>query len=77
MNTQWVTTAELQVGDTITVWWGIKRDTIIGLRPYVGPLAELLGEGTKIADFALFKPGMTLEAGNRYQRLAMGGSSHE
>jgi hypothetical protein len=69
MNTEWVTTAELKVGDTIAVWWGIKRDTIIGLRPYVGPLAELLGEGTKIADFALFKPGMTLEANNQYQRI--------
>lgn len=60
---------DLQVGDTINVWWRPGRDTILALRPYTGPLLDLLGDGTQIADFALNKSGMTLEAGFQYERL--------
>lgn len=57
------TTAQLKVGDTIEVWWRPGRDTITALKPYDGALLETLGKGTKLADFALNKFGMTLEAG--------------
>ena len=63
-----VPTDELKVGDTIVVWWGVGRDTITDLIPYVGPLSKVLGEGTKLASFALFKTGMTLEGKGRYIR---------
>ena len=64
-----VRTEDLQVGDTINVWWSPGWDTIIALRPYTGPLLRLLGEGTQLADFELNKSGMTLEAGFQYERL--------
>lgn len=57
------TTEQLRVGDTIEVWWTPGRDTITALKPYGGSLLETLGLGTKIAEFALSKTGMTLEAG--------------
>ncbi len=60
------TTRALRVGDTIGVWWTPNRDTITALRPYTGPLLPILGKGTKLADFALNKCGMTLVAGDVY-----------
>ncbi len=59
-------TAKIKVGDTIEVWWRPGRDTITALRPYDGPLLATLGRGTKLADFALNKTGMTLEAGGMF-----------
>jgi hypothetical protein len=64
-----VTPDELKIGDTISVWWGSGRDTITDLKPYVGPLSAVLGEGTKLASFALFKTGMTLSGKGRYNRI--------
>lgn len=61
------TTAQLKIGDTIKIWWRPGRDTITELKPYTGSLLETLGEGTKIANFALNTTGMTLEAGARYE----------
>lgn len=54
---------ELNVGDTIQVWWGNGRDTITALRPYRGPLAYLWANhgGARLADFALNSVGMTIE----------------
>lgn len=52
---------DLRVGDTIETWWAPGRDTITELRPYRGPLAYLWPEGARIAAFALFKVGMTIE----------------
>lgn len=53
-------TQDIKVGDTIKVWWAPGRDTIIALHPYQGPLLDVLGEGTMIADFAVNTIGMTL-----------------
>ncbi|MDE2022478.1 MAG: hypothetical protein KGI71_06220 [Patescibacteria group bacterium] len=58
---------QLKVGDTIAVWWKPNRDTITKLTRYDGPLLGLLGEGTMLAEFALNKTGMTLEAGSFYE----------
>ena len=64
------TTAQLRVGDTIKVWWAPGRDTIVSLRKYDGPLLHLLGKGTKLAEFALLKSGMTLEAGAVFETIS-------
>ena len=56
--------ADLKVGDTIRVWWGIGRDTIIDLRPYSGPLT-CFSNGAFLAEFALNPVGMTIES-DRY-----------
>lgn len=63
------TTSQLKVGDTIEVWWAPRRDTITSLKPYNGPLLALLGEGTKLAEFALNKTGMTLESGAVFETI--------
>lgn len=54
---------DLQVGDTIVVWWGNGRDTITALRPYRGRLESLWKEhgGARLADFAINTVGMTIE----------------
>lgn len=67
MNTEWVRTEQLQVGDTIEVWWRPFRDTIVALRPYEGSLRRL--GLVQIASFALNQHGMTLEAGACYKRI--------
>lgn len=56
---------DLRVGDCIKVWWRPGTDKIVRLRPYTGPLD--LGEGTMIADFALYKVGMTIEPGSDFE----------
>lgn len=61
---------ELKVGDTIETWWTPNRDTIIGLRPYTGPLKCFEPEGAQIASFALNKSGMTIENGGLYVVIA-------
>lgn len=68
LEPQLVRMEELQVGDTIEVWWSPRRDTITRLSPYTGPLACL--KGAKIASFALNRVGMTLEPGAIYVRIA-------
>ncbi len=55
---------DLRVGDTIEVWWSPKRDTITALRPYTGPLECLAG--AQLAEFALYRAGMTIEANHDF-----------
>lgn len=62
--------SELQVGDTIEVWWQPHRDTITELRRYDGPLAYLFPKGAKIATFALLKGGMTIENDEYFELIA-------
>jgi hypothetical protein len=69
MTTNTVSGSDLAVGDTIEVWWAPNRDTIIGLRPYTGPLAYLWKDGAQLADFALNKSGMTIDNGERFKRI--------
>ncbi len=64
------TTQELKVGDTIEVWWKPGRDTIIGLRPYRGPLGNVIGSGSRLAEFALNKTGMTCCEGDVFTVIA-------
>jgi hypothetical protein len=67
--TKTVSGSELQVGDTIEVWWTPNRDTILSLEPYRGPLTNLFAEGAQIASFAV-GPGMTIDNGERYELVA-------
>lgn len=53
--------SELRPGDVIEVWWRPRRDVIISLRPYAGPLASLFPEGAQLAEFALNRIGMTID----------------
>lgn len=52
---------DLRVGMVLRVWWGYKRDTIMGIVPYVGPLAGEFPEGASIVRFALCQDGMTVD----------------
>lgn len=52
---------DLKVGDVVKVWWSPGFDKIVGLRPYNGRLDCL--KDAKLADFALYQVGMTIEAG--------------
>ena len=63
---------DLQVGDTIRVWWRPGRDTITALTGYDGPLKGILGAGTRIAHFALITTGMTIPPETRYERTCGG-----
>lgn len=65
-----VSGADLRVGDVIEVWWAPNRDTIIGLRPYTGPLAHLWPHGAMLADFAQNKCGMTIGCADIFRRIA-------
>ena len=70
MDTQHRFGAQLKVGDTIAVWWTPGRDQIIALRPYTGPYTGQPGwDGTRIADFALSKTGMTIFAGEDFELI--------
>ena len=60
----------LKVGDIIETWWEPKCDKIIKLTPYHGPLKDTLGKNTKIAQFALYKAGMTIESETVYSVIA-------
>lgn len=60
---------DLQVGDTIEVWWSPNRDTITGLRSYTGCLAHLWKDGARLADFALLKSGMTIDNGEYFRLI--------
>jgi hypothetical protein len=59
--------SELEVGDTISVWWKGRRDTITHLTPYTGPLSGLFPSGARIAEFALLRVGMTIDNEDRYE----------
>ena len=60
---------DLRVGDVIEVWWQPRRDTIIELRPYRGPLANLFPAGAQIAIFAQLRNGMTIDNSDIYERI--------
>lgn len=62
---------DLRVGDTIAVWWSPRRDTIVALRPYHGPLAHIFPHGAQIATFAILPSGdMTIDNGDVYEVIA-------
>lgn len=62
--------AQLKVGDTIKVWWTPGKDTIIKLTSYNGVYKNLPGwEGVKIAEFVIFKTGMTIFPGEMQERI--------
>lgn len=58
-------TEELKAGDTIEVWWAPKRDTIIKIEPYVGPLK--VAKDAVIAYFGIMIGGMTMFPGEEYE----------
>lgn len=60
---------QLQVGDTIEVWWSPRRDTITALTPYTGPLNCV----DRVATFALLKNGMSICHGDQFTLLARAG----
>ena len=60
--------SELRAGDVIEVWWAPRRDIITALRPYNGPIAEL--RDAFLADFAINRIGMTIEAHMTYRVIA-------
>lgn len=65
--------SELRVGDTIKVWWSPLQDTIIGLKPYDGPLKEIFApKGAILAYFLSNKSGMTVECGDYYNVIQRG-----
>lgn len=65
---------DLKVGDTIDVWWGHGRDTITDLRPYDG-LPDVFTEGARIAIFAHFTTGMTIENDEHFDLIARSGGT--
>lgn len=68
MKTVTKSTNELKVGDTIEVWWQPKRDTIVSLVDYTGPLECV--KGGKLAEFALNKSGMSMCPGDEFKVIA-------
>lgn len=71
-QTNWesVTGSDLRVDDTIEVWFGAgRRDRIVSLKPYRGPLTCFEPEGAQIAVFATSNVGMTIENGSLYRRV--------
>lgn len=59
--------ADLKIGNVIEVWWSPKRDTIVEMHPYRGPLEYLFPKGAQIAIFAQFKCGMTIDNDDVYE----------
>lgn len=55
----------LQPGDTVDVLWGNGRDTIVSMRPYTGPIAELAD--ARVASFVHNERGMTITAGALFE----------
>lgn len=70
MKTETILGAQLKVGDTIEIWWGSGRDTIVSLEPYCGSLTHLWGGKARIASFANLKTGMTIDPNERFQLIA-------
>lgn len=52
---------ELRVGDVVRVWWREGGDMITALDPYTGPFSAVMGEGARVARFAVYAPGMTID----------------
>lgn len=69
MEPKTINGADLRIGDTIAVWWTPRRDTIVSLEPYRGPLEFLWPEGASIAGFAI-GPGMTCGHDEQFKLLA-------
>lgn len=61
---------ELQVGDTVEVWWQPKRDTVVAFRPHTGALAAEVC-GVRIADFAL-GGAVTITPDDTFEVIARG-----
>lgn len=63
MGTQRKYGDELEVGDTLKVWWQPGRDTISGITPYTGPYkGQKDFIGSRIVEFTVRKLGMTILA---------------
>ena len=64
---------ELNVGDTIEVWWTPHYDTIISLNPYTGTYKnEPAFEGCQIAEFVYNKSGMSIFKSDVYRVIRQG-----
>jgi hypothetical protein len=59
---------ELQVGDTIELWYGPKRGTITEFGPHDDP-HNLFGGEARVAEFAQTHLGMTIEPDGFYTLL--------
>lgn len=57
----------LKIGDVIETWWRPGHDQITKLTHYHGPLKKTLGKNAKIAQFALYRVGMTIEPETAYK----------
>lgn len=68
-NLESVKGSNLQLGDAIVYWWS-KTARIVSLEPYRGPLAYLFKDGAQIAGFDI-GPGMTIDNGDYYDRVAV------
>lgn len=64
-----VTGDQIKVGDVLETFFNGGSATVKSLRAYTGPLGELLGEGTQIAEFVGLKSGMTLPANQPHKVL--------
>lgn len=61
--------SELRVGDVIEVWWAPRRDQILSLAPYHGPIAHVFKSGASTASFAV-GPGMTIDHGDLFTLIS-------
>ncbi len=61
---------EVKVGDTLRTWFNGGQAQVRSLRPYIGPLIDLLGEGSQVAEFYGCRVEMTLSAKTGYEVLA-------
>jgi hypothetical protein len=62
---------DLKVGDVIETWWAPKRNQIVALVPYRGPLQYLFPQGAQLAAFAVGPVGMTINNAERYNVLRL------
>ena len=58
--TEKVKGSDLRIGDTIKVWWKPNRDTIIQFDEHSNPNG-IFKNGARVAQFAILKPGMTID----------------
>jgi hypothetical protein len=65
-----VSTEGIRPGDVLAVWWPPKRDVVVSITDYDGPLECL--RGARIAQFASNTLGMTLELGAAHEVLVRG-----
>ena len=74
MNTK-VQGSDLRIGHVVKVWFtGEQGSTLVGLRPYKGPLEYLFPEGAQIGNFTSNTPKgrteMTIDNGAFFEVLA-------